>query len=126
MVGRGDGDGVNIFVLEELANIDVGFGLWQALLFDLAEALVQHVFIHIAESGKLCSRDTRKPVDVIVAAAAHSANCHSDAIIGAEYLPTQRKRSRAHSYRFSCRLKEFTPLNCHSCPFVPKAFLQAA
>src|SRR4030088_2000578 len=114
MIGCGDGDGVNIFVLEELANIDVGFGLWQALLFDLAEALVQHVFIHIAQSGKLCSRDTRKPVDVIVAATAHSANCHSDAIIGAEDLASQRKRSRAYGYCFSCRLKEFTPLDRHS------------
>src|SRR3977135_2989017 len=103
MIGCGDGDGVNIFVLEELADIDVGFGVWQALLLELAEALVQHVFIHIAQSGKLCSRDTRKPVDVIVAATAHSANCHSDAIIGAKDPASQRKRSSAHGYSCSSR-----------------------
>src|SRR6266852_8486280 len=81
MIGRGDGDGINIFVLKELANIDVGFGLWQSQLLDVPEAMVRHGFIHIAESGNLCAWDTRKAVDVIVAATSHSANCHPDTII---------------------------------------------
>src|SRR5216684_4204995 len=83
MIGRGDGDGVNIFVLEELANIDVGFWLWQSHLLDVPDTMVQHAFIHIAESGNLCPRDTRKAADVIVAATSHSANCHAHTIIRA-------------------------------------------
>src|SRR5437016_701361 len=43
--------------------------------------MVQYAFVHIAESGNLCPRDTRKAVDVIVAATPHSANCHADTII---------------------------------------------
>src|SRR5882757_1770593 len=82
MIGGGDGDGVNILVLEQLANIDVRFWLWQSELFDVAEAMIRNAFIHIAEGGKLCSGDTRKAADMIVAAAAHSANGHADAVIG--------------------------------------------
>jgi hypothetical protein len=81
MIGRGDGDGVNIFVLKQLTNIDVGFWLWQSQLLDVPEALVQHAFIHIAQSGNLRSWDTGKPVEVIFAATSHSANCHAHTII---------------------------------------------
>ena len=84
MIGRSDGNGVDIFVLEQLANIDVGFGLGQSQLLDIPEALVQHVFIHIAQGGNLCPWNTRKTAEVIVAATSHSANCHPDTIIGAQ------------------------------------------
>src|SRR6266567_1409967 len=81
MIGRGDRDGVNILVLKQLANVDVGFWLWQTQLLDVPEAMVQHVFIHIAQSGNLRSWHTRKPADVIVAATSYSANCHPHTII---------------------------------------------
>src|ERR1700676_5605852 len=86
MIGSGDGDGVNVFVVEELANIHVGFRLWQAELLDLSEALVGDAFVDIAESGQLGLWNTRETVDVIVAAAAHSADGHAYAIICAENL----------------------------------------
>jgi hypothetical protein len=126
MIGRGDGDGVDIFVLKQLANIDVGFWLWQTQFLDVPEALVQNVFIHIAQGGNLCSWDARKTVKMIIAAASHSANCHPDTIVRAEDLAAQRKRSCAHSDCFSRRLKKFTPLDCHSCLLVLEARLQAA
>src|ERR1700730_12674296 len=110
MIGRGDRDGVNVFVLKELANIDVGLRLCQTQLLHVPEALVQHVFIRIAQSGDLCSWDTRKPADVIVAATSNSANCHPDTVICAEYLGSQRKCSCAHRYCFSRRLKKITTL----------------
>jgi hypothetical protein len=50
---------------------------------------------------------------VIVSAASHSANCHPDTIIRAEDLAAQRKRSRPHSYCFSCGFEKFTPLDGH-------------
>ena len=40
MIGRSDGNCVNIFVLEQFADIDVGFGLWQSQLIDVPEATV--------------------------------------------------------------------------------------
>src|SRR6266404_5274197 len=59
---------------------------WQAQLLDVTDALVQHVFVHIAQSGKLCSRHTLKTMYVIVSAASPSANCHADTVICAEDL----------------------------------------
>src|ERR1700730_11280300 len=88
MIGSGDGDGVNVFVVEKLANIDVGLRPWQAELLDLIEALLRDVFVDIAESGQLGLRDARKTMDVIVAAPAHPADGHADAIICAENLAT--------------------------------------
>src|SRR5438309_5974409 len=114
MIRRGDGDGINIFVFEELANIDVGFWFCHAEFLDVAETLVQYVFVDVAESGKFCSRDMRKAADVIVAATSHAANRHSDAIICAEDLASERERSRANGYCFSGRLEKFTPLDCHN------------
>src|SRR6266446_10199536 len=84
MIGRGDRDSVNVFVLKEFTDIDVGFGLWQSQLLDVPEAMVRHGLIHIAESGNLRPWDTRKAVDVIVTATSHSANCHPDTIICAD------------------------------------------
>src|SRR5258708_26957066 len=91
MIGRGDGDGVNIFVLKQLTNVDVGFWLWQSELLDIPAALVQHAFIHIAQSGNLCSWDTGKPVNVILAATSHSANCHPDTITRAHHPGVTRR-----------------------------------
>ena len=87
MIGRGDGNGVDLFVLEQLAHIDVGFWPGQAHLFDFADALARNVFVDIAERGELGLRDVREAADMIVAAAAHSADGHADAIVRAENLP---------------------------------------
>src|ERR1700757_3135693 len=51
MIGSGDGDGVDVFVFEELADIDIGFWSGQAELLDLVEALIGDVFVDIAKSG---------------------------------------------------------------------------
>src|ERR1700730_753282 len=126
MIGRGDGDGVDIFVLEELANIDIGFGLWQALLLDVAEALVQHAFIHIAQSANLCSRHAGETLNMVVATTAYSANCDADTIVCAEYLAAQCNSGRAPGYSFSRRFKKVTPLDCHNCRLCSGSMLQAA
>src|ERR1700693_3818352 len=84
MIGCGDGDGVNIFVFEELANIAVGFRFGHAKFLDVAKAFVQYVFVHIAQSGDFCCWNVREAVDVIDAAASHAANGYTDAIICAD------------------------------------------
>ena len=84
MIGRGDGYGVNIFVFEQLANVHEGFWLWHTQLLHVPEALVQDAFIHVAQSGNFCPWDTGKTVNVIFAAASHTANCHPHTIIRAD------------------------------------------
>jgi hypothetical protein len=84
MIRSGYGNRVNLFVLKQLANIDEGFGPWQASLLDFAEALVHHVFVDIAKSGNLCVWHTRVAVDVVIAAAPHSANGYTHAVIRAQ------------------------------------------
>src|SRR4029077_10130911 len=116
MIGRGNGDSIDILVLQQLAHIDARFCLWKTQLLHVPEPLARHAFIHIAQCDDLRSWHARKTVNVIVAAASHSANCHPDAIIRTEDLAAQRKCRCSHSYRFSRRLQKFTPLDGHSCP----------
>jgi len=80
MIGRGDGDGVSIFVLKQLTNVDVGFWLWQSELLDVPRRWFNTLSSTSPQSGNLCSWDTGKPVNVILAATSHSANCHPDTI----------------------------------------------
>jgi hypothetical protein len=116
VIRRGYRDSVNVFVLEQLAHIDTGFWLSQTQLFQLAEALVQDAFIHVAQGGDLCAWDTRKPAEVIVAPASHSANCYAHAVICAEHLAAERKRRRTYSYGFSGSLDEVTSIDSHNDP----------
>jgi hypothetical protein len=123
MIGRGDGDGVNIFVFEELANVDEGFRPGHAELLHIAEALVQYAFIDVAQSCKLCSREAGKAADVIIAATAHSANRNADTVIRAENLASKREPSRAYGYCFPSCLEKFAPLDCHVARLCVQAFL---
>src|ERR1700723_520865 len=84
MIRCGDGDGVDLFILEQFANIDAGFWLWQSHLLDLFHTLLRNVFIDVAQNGQFRSWDARKAVDVVVAAASHSANRHADTIVCAK------------------------------------------
>src|SRR5260370_35764962 len=102
MIGRGDGDGVNILVLKQLTNVDVGFLLWQVQLPHVPDALVQHAFIYIAKSGNLRSWDAGKPVEVIFAATSHSANSHPHTIIRTHDSCVAGRRSAQSSARYAC------------------------
>src|SRR5260370_3411489 len=93
MIGRGDGDGVNIFILKQLTNIDIGFWLWQSQLLHVPEALVQHAFIHIAQIGNLRSWNTEKPVEGIFAATSPAANYHPHPIIRTHHTSVAGCRS---------------------------------
>src|SRR5580704_9429890 len=115
VIGSGNGDGVDVFVFEELANVDVGFRLGQAHLFDFGDALTGDVFVNVADGNDFRSRDARETANVIVAAAAHSANGHADAIVGAENFAAKRKRSCAYCNNFAGSLQKVTPLDIHGC-----------
>src|SRR5208282_1464204 len=113
MIGSGDGDGVDVFVFEELANVDVGFWFWQTHLLDFGDALARDVFVDVADGDDFCSRDARKAVDVIVAAAAHSANGYADTIVCAKNFAAERERSCAYRDYFARGLQKVTPLDFH-------------
>src|SRR5262249_3338131 len=53
VIRRGDRDGVNRLVFEQLANVNVLFGLLARVLFNLAAALLEHGVVHIADGGDL-------------------------------------------------------------------------
>ena len=115
MIGRGDGDRVNIFVLEELAHVHVGFRLRQAQVLHVAEAQVQNALIHIAEGGNFRSRNMREALEVIIAATAQSANGDAHAIIRAKNFAAKRERGCADGDCFSGGLEEVAPIDRHSC-----------
>src|SRR5437588_1115756 len=84
MIRSSDGDSIDFFVFEQLANIDVGLGLWQPHLLDVFKALVQHAFVYITESGNLRVWNACEAADVIVAAASHSADGHPHSVVRAQ------------------------------------------
>src|SRR5260370_14298091 len=83
MIGRGDGNGVNVFVFEQLAHIHIGFWLWHSELLHVSDALVQDGFIHVAQSGSVRPGDTGKAMAVILAATSHSTHRHAHTITSA-------------------------------------------
>ena len=111
MVGSGDRDGVDVFVVEQLADIAVGFRFWQAKFLDVVKALVEYVFIHIAQSGDLSGGDMREAVDVIDAAASHTANGHAHAIVCAHNFGVTGSGDAQSSARDACtgEFKEIAP-----------------
>lgn len=113
VIGSGDGDGVDFLVLEKLAHIDVGFRARTAQFFDVAETLVEDVFVDIAEGGELDAGDVREAADVILATATCAADGDADAIIRAEDFAAERERRRANRDGFSRGLKKVSPLDFH-------------
>ena len=115
VIRRRDRDGVDFFVFEQLAHIDIGFGLRQVHFFDVADALAQHAFIDVAEGDDFCSGHPRETFDVIGAAAPDSADGYAHAIVGAQDFAAERQCCRARSDCFAGGLQEFTPLDSHCC-----------
>src|ERR1041385_7159998 len=104
MIRRGDRDGVDIFVLKQLANVAIALRPRHAHLLRVTQALVQYTFVDIAHGSNLYARDIGKPLEVIIAAATQSANGEPHTIIGSEHSPSQSKRGRSYSHCLSCGL----------------------
>jgi len=84
VIGSGDGDGVNRFVVEELANVSVGFGLGEALFLDLLQSLIEYGGIDVAERGDLCVWIPRQLLDVVIASAMQANDGDLHAVVGTE------------------------------------------
>lgn len=113
MIGSGDGDGVDFLVLEKFAHIDEGFRARAAEFLDVAETLVENVFVDVTEGGELDAGDIRETMNVVLAAATSAADGYADTIVSAENFAAERERCRAHGDRFSSRFEEVTPLDVH-------------
>src|SRR6185369_2566902 len=81
VIWRGDRDGIDVLVLEDLAEIGAGLRFGDAEFFHVGEALVEDVFVNVTEGDDLSLRNFGEAVNVIDAAAAGAADGHADFVV---------------------------------------------
>ncbi len=83
MIGRGDRDAVNRFVVEDLP--EIGESLWLGLAggFDLGAALVENRFVYITQRRDGDVLHGRIGLDVSVALPAHTDDRYPDGVVWA-------------------------------------------
>lgn len=113
MIGSGDRDGVDVLVFQELTKVDVGLGLGNAEFFDVGEALVEDVFVDIAQGDDLRVGDFGEPVNVVDATAAGAADGDADFVVGAENFAAEGEAGRGDGCGFACGFEEFTAFDGH-------------
>src|ERR1700733_12510286 len=84
MIRRGNRDGVDLFVFEKFANVGVRLRFRTTEFFDVGEALIENVFIDVAERGDFDVAHFIEAVNVIDTAAARAADGDAHAIVRAE------------------------------------------
>ncbi len=84
VVGRGDGDGVDFLVVEELAHVAVDPGLGALELLDLRRSAFLRFLVHVADGRHTAFRQLRVFGDVGPATASDSDDGDVDSVIGAE------------------------------------------
>ena len=72
VIGRGDGDRVDVLVVVKLPQILIDFGLFASLVLDHLGAALGLRGIHIAECGDARARQLQIGLDVVLAAPADS------------------------------------------------------
>ena len=90
VVGRGDGDCVDVFVGEELAHVVVALGLFAGEFFGGGLAGFEGGLVDVAERYDAGVGEGGVALDVIVAASADAYDTDVDFFIGAEHA-AQRK-----------------------------------
>ena len=113
MVGSCDRNCIDIFVLEELADIDIGFGFGETELLHVADALIQNALIDVAERSNFRTGNFRKAVKMIIAAAAYAANREANTIIGTEYSSAQSECCCSNGDCFPRSLKKISAIDRH-------------
>src|SRR5579872_2559874 len=86
VVGSGDGNRIDGFVVENLANVEAGFWRGLAHFFNVRSALSEHAFVDIAKSRQLNVGQLGIRLDVLKTSPTESADGHANAVIGAENL----------------------------------------
>src|SRR5215472_1546740 len=83
VIGRGDGNGVNILILKKPSDVAVGFRPGQPHLFRVTDTLVQYAFVDIAHGSDFGPRSIGEALEMIVAPPSESTNCQPHSIVGA-------------------------------------------
>ena len=85
VVGRGDGDGVDVLIGEELAHVVVALGLLAGQLLGGGLAGFEGGLVDVAERDDAGVGQGGVALDVIVAASADADDADVDFVIGAEH-----------------------------------------
>src|SRR5690242_10346490 len=93
MIGRGDADGVDIFILEKLAKIAVRFD-WLVPVFELAGLPIEHFLIDITQGNDAHPRNASIRFDVRLAPAVKTNDRDPDVPIGARNLAPASRSER--------------------------------
>ncbi len=102
VVGRGNGNRVNGFVLEQLAQVDEPRRPLDPHLLDFRQALVQDVLIHVAEGGQFHVLHVAVLLDVRPALPVQANHRNAHAIIGAKHPLRMSQKGNAAQGCHSC------------------------
>lgn len=97
VVGRGDGDGVDAFVFQELTDVGVGGDFGCVVFFQLIDSAANDVVVNVAESGDADAGNAPEAVDVGASASVDADDGDSDVFVGAEDLGVRMSQRQAEA-----------------------------
>jgi hypothetical protein len=95
VIGRSNGDSIDILVFQQLANIDVSAGLAVVSLLKCTALAVQDFPIDIAQGCNLYAIDILESTDVRAPPAVDAYHSHADNIVGAADAGKRRGQGQA-------------------------------
>ncbi len=98
VIRRGGNNRVDILVLKQLSNVDVGIDLFVALL-EFRDLAIDKIPIGIAKSHHPHAGNVSEPLDMIAALAAKTHHGHANIIIGTEHAGIRRERCCGTTYQ---------------------------
>ena len=97
VVGRGDGDSVDVFVFQELADVGVGRDFVGIVFFQLGDSAADDVVVNVAESGDADAGNAAEAADVGASASVDADDGDSDVFIGAEDFGVRMSQRQAEA-----------------------------
>ena len=97
VVGRGDGDGVDVFVFQKIANVGVGGDFGRIVFFQLVDSAADDVVVNVAKSGDADAGNAAEAVDVRASASVDANNSDSDVFVGAENFGVRMSQRQAEA-----------------------------
>ena len=84
VVGRGDGDGVDVVVFQEITDVGVGGDFVGVVFFQLGDSAADDVVVNVAEGGDADAGNAAEAIDVRASASVDANDGDSNVFIGAE------------------------------------------
>ena len=96
VVGRGDGDGVDVLVLQQLADVDIR-GHLDVLGSKILDRAVQHGLVDVAQGDDPHSGECLEHLDVVTPfpGVAQADHCHPDGVVGPQWGGPRGPRENA-------------------------------